>query len=833
MLELRRKAIVAFALLVSTVVAAAPPDAGEWHSQLTYQGSKVTAAATDDGFTLTIGGNEEAIPKQAAGTQTGSLLFDALFALAQDELGKVRVERIRYDAFNHDEPIACSCLVAGERWPWVWTRDIAYATDLALFRFDPVHARNSLEFKLSPLRADATPPSGHVRDAADNSLYVVQDTGSGGSWPISTDRVAWFLGARHLLHDAAFAAKVYKALTATLAQDRSYAFDARRGLYRGETSFLDWREQTYPAWTAHNVTFIAESFALSTNVLHYQALQLAATMAAERHADTAARYREQAAALKIAIDRQFWREDRGLYMSYIDGADAPQAIEAYDLLGTSLAIISGVAPPAHARRALAGYPTWDAGTPAVWPERKSVPVYHNRAIWPFASAYALKAARALDDPARIAHELRSILRGAAITGSNMENHELTPAGALSEGPLPETKPSRSLPPELRNSEFPVPADSHRPPAGAKEPAASATPKSETSSADGAGENAEQGKPARAKRPPRPPIFKMPNGHDRVEMEFKHRGPVVNSRRQLWSIAAYLDLVVEGVFGLTDEDTIEPKLPRELLPMLFGDREEIRLDLPDRRITLVKPKHLAEQDTLLVAASTSGPRADTRVQLRGMHAAATALPEKSPFYAPETPGKPSVVRDGDVWRVHAATPMPLQLYVNAQPLASFTGETTIPYRPERECVSLTARGADGLESLPSEPVCVGETARVGGDWPRSWNAERSGRYELRLEYVNANGPIMTGITAAVKKLRVECAGAPAQSSVVVMPHSRGKQWSTGVAFEARAGQRCTFALDDGFNMSRLAQYANYTGGNGGIQGPLNTAEIGELSIAPLP
>ena len=834
-LDLRTAAIAAAALMFSPAAAPAAPDAGEWHTQLTYQGTKVTAAAADDGFKLSIGSSVEAIPKQGAETQTDSLLFDTLFALAQNELAKVRVEEIRYDAFNHNEPIACSCLIAGERWPWVWTRDIAYATDLALFRFDPVHARNSLEFKLSPLRADATAPaSGHAHETPDGGLYVVQDTGSGGSWPVSTDRVAWFLGARHLLHDTSFAAKVYKALIATLEQDRTYAFDARRGLYRGETSFLDWREQTYPAWTAHDVTFIAESFALSTNVLHYQALRLAATMAAERHDDTAARYKEQAAALKVAIDRQFWREDRGLYMSYVDGADAPQSIEAYDLLGTSLAIISGVAPPAHARRALASYPTWDAGTPVIWPERKNLAVYHNRAIWPFASAYALKAARALDDPDRIAHELRSILRGAAITGSNMENHELTPTGALSEGPLPETKPSSSLPPELRNSKFPPETDPHHPKAApAREPGAADTTNNDDAAADGSDENAERAKHPAAKRPPRPPIFPMPNAHERAAIEFKRRGPVVNSRRQLWSIAAYLDLVVEGVFGLTDDDKIEPKLPRELVPMLFGDRDEIRLSLPDRRITLIKPKHLAEQDNLLVAASTSGTHADTRVQLRGTHAAASTLPGKSPFYAPDAPPKPIVTRDADAWRVHATAASPVQLYVNAQPVAEFTRETTIPYRPERQCVSLTVRGTDGIESLPSEPVCVGEAAHVGGDWPRSWNADRSGRYELRIEYTNANGPISTGITAAVKKLRVQCGGAPAQSSVVVMPHSNGKHGSTGVAFDARAGQRCTFALDDGFNMSRLAHYANYNGGSGGIQGALNTADIGDLSIAPLP
>src|SRR5664279_2157230 len=87
------------------------------------------------------------------------------------------------------------------------------------------------------------------------------------------------------------------------------------------------------------------------------------------------------------------------------------------------------------------------------------------------------------------------------------------------------------------------------------------------------------------------------------------GPVVNSPRQLWSVAAYLDMVVEGVFGLTDKDTLEPKIPRELVPMLFGERNEIQLSLRGRRITLIKPPHLAESDNLLISEGTSGTHAD--------------------------------------------------------------------------------------------------------------------------------------------------------------------------------------------------------------------------------
>jgi hypothetical protein len=32
------------------------------------------------------------------------------------------------------------------------------------------------------------------------------------------------------------------------------------------------------------------------------------------------------------------------------------------------------------------------GAPVIWPQQQDMPVYHNRAIWPFVTAYGLKAA---------------------------------------------------------------------------------------------------------------------------------------------------------------------------------------------------------------------------------------------------------------------------------------------------------------------------------------------------------------------------------------------------------------------------------------------------------
>jgi hypothetical protein len=35
-------------------------------------------------------------------------------------------------------------------------------------------------------------------------------------------------------------------------------FDSGTGLYHGETSFLDWREQSYPGWMATDTAHTAE-----------------------------------------------------------------------------------------------------------------------------------------------------------------------------------------------------------------------------------------------------------------------------------------------------------------------------------------------------------------------------------------------------------------------------------------------------------------------------------------------------------------------------------------------------------------------------------------------
>ena len=153
---------------------------------------------------------------------------------------------------------------------------------------------------------------------------IIQDTGSGGSYPVSSDRVVWALGASRLMKFLSAAEQqevlkqVYPILHDTLEQDRRLIYDPEDGLYRGEQSFLDWREQTYPGWTKTNVLAIAMSKALSVNAADYFALVTASEYAGRLgRGEDQVRYAAWAGQLKAAINSRFFDAEAGLYSAYL------------------------------------------------------------------------------------------------------------------------------------------------------------------------------------------------------------------------------------------------------------------------------------------------------------------------------------------------------------------------------------------------------------------------------------------------------------------------------------------------------------------------------------
>ncbi len=352
--------------------------------------------------------------------RTGHDMFDALYALALEEVRENSVDTIQDGAFNGGQPISCppgGCFETGRLWKYVWTRDIAYAAALSLGALDPTRARNSLEFKTSERRAGG-------------GRQIVQDTGTGGSYGISTDRVVWAIGAWELLkyldgtERTAFVDLAYEAMSNTAEHDRIVVFDQTHGLYTGEQSFLDWREQSYPSWTKNDTVQIGMSKALSTNIGHYALLTATAALATEKGLSTeASKYQTWADSLATAIATNFYLTAHSQFSTFFTTFLDPSATQRFDLLGSALAVLHDIAAPSQAAAAVSSYPHLPKGPPVIWPQQQQIVIYHNRGIWPFVTAFWLQAAKKVDNPAAFDHAVRSLMRGAALNLSNMENFE--------------------------------------------------------------------------------------------------------------------------------------------------------------------------------------------------------------------------------------------------------------------------------------------------------------------------------------------------------------------------------------------------------------------------
>lgn len=80
---------------------------------------------------------------------------------------------------------------------------------------------------------------------------------------------------------------------------------------------------------------------------------------------------------------------------------------------------------------------------------------------------------------------------------------------------------------------------------------------------------------------------------------------------------------------------------------------------------------------------------------------------------------------------------------------------------------------------------------------------------------------------MKTLVAQCDGVAEQRGTLVMPHGAAMQRSSEVVIDVPGGASCRFAIHDGINMSYLTHNARYTGGVGGIDGPINDATLGAL------
>jgi glycogen debranching enzyme len=753
---------------------------------------------------------------------TGNVMFDALFSLAVHEARLNSVSSIKDGAYGNGQPLALEAFQTGEFWTYVWTRDLAYSVDLGLASFDPARAVSSLLFKSSG-------PKPGVTGGFPNQ--IVQDTGSGGSYPISTDRVTWALGADAALRwlpdaeRAAFFARAWPILRDTLEQDRHLVFDEKDGLYRGEQSFLDWREQTYPEWTKEHTLPIGLSKALSTNVLHALALRRGAEWAKRAgDAERAMQFARWAQELVGAINRAFWDEKTGLYSTYLlsEGAASVRA-QRFDLLGTSLAILADAAPPERAQRILRTYPTGPNGPSVVWPQERDVPIYHNQAIWPFVTAYWVRAGRHAGQANVVEKGIASLFRQAAENLSHMENFDFVSGLALYQGP-------------------------------------------------------------------------------------GIQGPVINSRRQLWSVAAYFAAVQEVFFGLEttwDGIRFQPFITPAMHAAYFPKRAAIELRaLPYRGtrndVTVRLPAAPAAGGgayrvvAVRLNGRTVGAEPVAREALAAVNHWEIELGEPSApsapvpvadvrdhraLYAPAMPqwddaGGAVRIKDGKLalhFRYAQNADVTLNVYRDGALVATgirgsvwvddasadfhdrvhdYVVEAVDPRTGLRSHLSAVRRHLvpAQLSTFPAarlEAQGGRRTADALVDWGARHDTvtlpllrvEKDGRYALTVRYANGSGPINTGITCAVKRLEVveAASGRVVAGGYALMPQlADWERWEDSSPLDAtlRAGVDYRVVLredDHSRNMSYLAHNARYTSWPGGGDAPYNFVRIAAFKL----
>ena len=317
-------------------------------------------------------------------------MMDALYNMSIEEM------------MNAVEPD--STFRTGKEWAGVWTRDISYSIILSMATLQPKVAEYSLLKKVKNGR-------------------VTQDTGTGGSWPVSSDRMIWAVAAWEVYKttgDKEWLAKAYQVVKNSVEDDLKNVYDPATGLVRGESSFLDWREQTYPKWMEPSDIYSSEN--LGTNAVHYQTNRVLSQMAILMKDEQAAvKYAQIAEQIKAGINSHLWIAEKGYYGQYLYGRQFMQLSTRAEALGEALTILFDIADEERQKTVMARTPVTKYGIPCIYPQIPNIPPYHNDAVWPFVQSYWSLAAAKTGNARALVESISAIYRPAALFLTNKEN----------------------------------------------------------------------------------------------------------------------------------------------------------------------------------------------------------------------------------------------------------------------------------------------------------------------------------------------------------------------------------------------------------------------------
>lgn len=323
----------------------------------------------------------------------GNPLMEAVYNMGLDEM------------VNAVEPD--TTLRTGKEWAGVWTRDVSYSIILSMAALQPEASMISLLKKIN------------------EEGQIIQDTGSGGAWPISTDRMIWTVAAWEVYKvtgDKKWLETVFPVVEKSIAKDAKTVL-SENGLIKGETSFIDWREQSYPRWM--QTADIAQSEAMGTNMLYAAALNCASQMAEELgKVQEAAEFKKAADELAVNIDKTFWMDDKGYYGMYTYGRDNLILNPRAETLGESIGILFDIVPSDKVKTISENHPVTKYGAPVFYPQISDIPNYHNNALWPFVASYWTLAQAKAGNEEGVLEGIGSVIRPAALFATNKENLNL-------------------------------------------------------------------------------------------------------------------------------------------------------------------------------------------------------------------------------------------------------------------------------------------------------------------------------------------------------------------------------------------------------------------------
>ncbi len=318
------------------------------------------------------------------------VISDALYKMSLEEL----ILDIREDR----------TFMAGAKWPGVWTRDISYSILLSLAIIEPEVARRSLMHKVQNQR-------------------IIQDTGTGGSWPVSTDRMTWALAAWEIYTvsgDTVWLRESFEIIKNTAEDDLLTTVNSNTGLFYGESSFLDWREQSYPRWMDSKDIYMSQC--LGTNAVHYQTYRILSMMALNLgQIDLANKYNNIAETIKLSMNKWLWDNQKHYYGQYLYGRNYFSLSPRSETLGEALCILFDIADTNQKSMIISNTPITSFGTPCFYPQIPDMSAYHNNSIWPFVEAYWAWAAAKTGNSASVEHSIAAIYRPAALFLTNKEN----------------------------------------------------------------------------------------------------------------------------------------------------------------------------------------------------------------------------------------------------------------------------------------------------------------------------------------------------------------------------------------------------------------------------